>query len=106
MSMCLLLLRFPVPCAMAMAPLLSQYSRGVSVLSSINLRTLSKYTNVLAPAVADLSSPSLTEVDTVGCLFALLMMGTLVCRGKIRSVVSFRVMCSPLMHLRVMGQPP
>jgi hypothetical protein len=74
-------------------------------LSSINLRTLSKYTNVLAPAVADLSSPSLTEVDTVGCLFALLMVGILVSKRKVVSVTSFRVMFSSLVHLCVMGQP-
>ena len=117
--MCLLPLRFPILCVMAMAPLLLQYNRGVSVLSSINLSlntsvlapavaaltSLSKYTSVLTPAVVALTSLSLIGVDAVGCLFALLMVGILVSKRKVVSVTSFRVMFSSLVHLCVMGQP-
>jgi hypothetical protein len=82
-------------------------SKYINVLAPavVTLTSLSKYTSVLAPAVVALTSLSLTGVDTVGCLFALLMMGILVSKEKVVSVTSFRVMFCSLMHLCVMRQP-
>ena len=79
--MCLLLLLFPVPFAIAIAPALSLCKDGVSAVGSMNLRIECRNTNCFAAMVAAFSSASLTDVETVVCLFADAVIGIPVVNG-------------------------